>query len=484
MKHQFRKTATALVALAAIATVGFAPIQAGAAKVKKPTKDIVDTAVGAGSFKTLAAALGAAGLVDTLKGAGPFTVFAPTDAAFAKVPADTLAALLKPENKAALTSVLTYHVVSGKVLAKDVVKLNGKSVPTVNGASVTVTVSGKKVKVNDSNVVTTDVLATNGVIHVIDAVLIPKDLKLAAAGPASTVPPTTVAAAAATKDIVDTAVAAGSFKTLAAALGAAGLVDTLKGAGPFTVFAPTDAAFAKLPAGTVEGLLKPENKAALTAILTYHVVAGKVPASTVVTLNGKTAKTVNGADVNIKVVGTDVFVNDAKVLTTDIMASNGIIHVIDSVLIPPAAGATPVPVAGSPGNSIAVAKTVPSLSTLVAAVEAAGLTATLQGPGPFTIFAPDNVAFKIVGDDAVANLLKPENKASLTSILTYHVVAGTYTAADILKVPGHKLKTVNGKELRFAVVNGKLLVNGAGVLSADVKTGNGVVHVIDTVLIP
>jgi transforming growth factor-beta-induced protein len=482
MKHPFKKTATALVALVALATVGFAP-SSTAAKAKKPKADIVDTAVGAGSFKTLAAALGAAGLVDTLKGPGPFTVFAPTDDAFAKVPADTLAALLKPENKAALTSVLTYHVVAGKVLAKQVVKLNGKSVPTVNGASVDITVAGGKVKVNDSNVVKTDIIASNGVIHVIDSVLIPKDLKLAAAPAATTVPPTTKPAA--TKDIVDTAVANGSFKTLAAALGAAGLVDTLKGTGPFTVFAPTDAAFAKLPAGTVEGLLKPENKAALTAILTYHVVAGKVPASTVATLNGKTAKTVNGADVNIKVVGTDVFVNDAKVVATDVMASNGIIHVIDTVLIPPAAGAAPAAPAGAvAGNSYAVAKTVPSLSTLVAAVDAAGLAATLQGPGPFTIFAPDNIAFKIAGDDTVANLLKPENKATLTSILTYHVVPGTYTAADILKVPGHKLKTVNGKELRFAVVNGKLLVNGAGVLAADVKTGNGVVHIIDTVLIP
>ncbi len=136
------------------------------------------------------------------------------------------------------------------------------------------------------------------------------------------------------KDIVDTAVAAGSFKTLAAAVTAAGLVDTLKGPGPFTVFAPTDAAFAKLPAGTVETLLKPENKGQLTAILTYHVVAGKVPASAV---SGKVtdAKTVNGATINVN--GTNgVKVNNATVVNADVMASNGIIHVIDTVLMPPA----------------------------------------------------------------------------------------------------------------------------------------------------
>jgi uncharacterized surface protein with fasciclin (FAS1) repeats len=138
-----------------------------------------------------------------------------------------------------------------------------------------------------------------------------------------------------TQNIVDTAVAAGQFKTLAAALGAAGLVDTMKGAGPFTVFAPTDAAFAKLPAGTVENLLKPENKAQLTAILTYHVVPGKVMAADVVKL--KEAKTVNGKMLQVKLNGSDVMINDAKVTSADIVASNGVIHVIDSMVLPQAA---------------------------------------------------------------------------------------------------------------------------------------------------
>ena len=135
-------------------------------------------------------------------------------------------------------------------------------------------------------------------------------------------------------DIVDTAVAAGQFKTLAAALGAAGLVDTLKGAGPFTVFAPTDEAFAKLPAGTVEELLKPENKAKLTAILTYHVVDGKVMAADVVKLSE--AKMIQGTSATIKMSGETVMVNNATVTTADIAASNGVIHVIDTVLLPPA----------------------------------------------------------------------------------------------------------------------------------------------------
>jgi uncharacterized surface protein with fasciclin (FAS1) repeats len=138
--------------------------------------------------------------------------------------------------------------------------------------------------------------------------------------------------AKASKDIVDTAVAAGNFKTLAAALGAAGLVDTLKGAGPFTVFAPTDEAFAKLPAGTVENLLKPENKDKLTAILTYHVVAGSVKAADVVKLTS--AKTVQGSSATIKVADGKVMVDQANVTATDIAASNGVIHVIDAVIMP------------------------------------------------------------------------------------------------------------------------------------------------------
>jgi len=136
------------------------------------SKDIIDTAIAAGSFKTLAKALDAAGLVQTLKGAGPFTVFAPTDEAFAKLPAGTLESLLKPENKAKLQRILTYHVVSGKVMAADVVKV--KSAKAVSGDTITVATMGGNVMVDNAHVVKTDIVATNGVIHVIDAVILPK----------------------------------------------------------------------------------------------------------------------------------------------------------------------------------------------------------------------------------------------------------------------------------------------------------------------
>ena len=164
--NAFKKTLLASTGLALSAIITFAP----ALRAETPTKDIVETAVAAGSFKTLAAALQAAGLVDTLKGKGPFTVFAPTDAAFAKLPAGTVESLLKPENKAKLVAVLTYHVVAGEVTAAQASKLT--TAKTVNGSSLTIHAMGGKVMIDNGT--TADVAASNGIIHVIDTVVLPK----------------------------------------------------------------------------------------------------------------------------------------------------------------------------------------------------------------------------------------------------------------------------------------------------------------------
>ena len=279
------------------------------ASVMAGEKDIVDTAVAAGQFKTLATALTKADLVEALKGDGPLTVFAPTDEAFSKLPKGTVESLLKPENKSKLVAILTYHVVPGKVLAKDVVKLTAAK--TLNGQRVDIKASDKGVKIDNANVTTTDIVCSNGVIHVIDSVILPSG-----------------------DDIVDTAVEAGGFRTLATALKAAGLVEALKSDGPFTVFAPTDAAFAKLPAGTVESLLKPENRERLTAILKYHVASGRVFSSDLPTVGG--IETLQGSGLKPLIKGGVAMINDAKIATADIDASNGVIHVIDSVLLPPA----------------------------------------------------------------------------------------------------------------------------------------------------
>ncbi len=296
-----------------------APATAAPAESMAPAGDIVATAKAAGTFGTLLKAATAAGLVETLQGPGPFTVFAPTDDAFAALPAGTLDKLLA--DPAALKQVLLYHVVSGKVTSDQVVNLT--SADSVEGAPIAVAVKDGKVYLNGSaQVVTPDIAASNGVIHVIDQVLLPP---AAAATPAPS-------AGAATGDIVATAKAAGTFATLLNAAQAAGLVDTLEGPGPFTVFAPTDDAFAALPAGTLDKLLA--DPAALKKVLLYHVVAGAVTADQVVGLTS--ADSVEGAPIAITVKDGKVYLNDdAQVVATDIAATNGVIHVIDHVILPP-----------------------------------------------------------------------------------------------------------------------------------------------------
>jgi len=281
-------------------------VSLGALADKAGSADIIDTAVAAGSFKTLAAALTAAGLIETLKGEGPFTVFAPTDEAFAKLPKGTVESLLKPENKSELIAVLTYHVVPGKVMADKVTGL--KFAETVNGQRVDIAVKDGTVMIDGATVIKADVAASNGVIHVIDRVILPSS-----------------------QNVVEVARENG-FSTLAAAIEAAGLTETLSGKGPFTVFAPTDAAFAKLPKGTLERLLMPENKAELAKILTYHVVPGRVFSDKAMTLTS--AKSVQGGSLVLKVVGGKLMIDNAAVTAADIEASNGVIHVIDSVVLP------------------------------------------------------------------------------------------------------------------------------------------------------
>jgi len=274
-----------------------------------PPEDIVDVASSAGSFNTLVAAVQAAGLEETLRSKGPFTVFAPTDEAFAQLPEGTVEALL--EDPEALADILLYHVVPGKVMAADV--SDGLVAETAQGSSVSFAIhSDGTPAINEALITATDIEAFNGVIHVIDSVILP---------PAAPV------------DIVDTAIAAGSFETLVAAVQAAGLEEALRGEGPFTVFAPTDEAFAKLPAGTVEALLAdPE---ALADILLYHVIEGEVLAAAVT--DGLEAETLQGSSVSFAIHsdGTPA-INEALITATDIMASNGVIHVIDSVILPPA----------------------------------------------------------------------------------------------------------------------------------------------------
>ena len=301
---------------------------------------IVDVAVGAGSFETLVAAVTEAGLVDTLSGEGPFTVFAPTDDAFAAA-LDALG-LTAEELLAnpALADILTYHVVAGEVDAATAISLDGQSAATVQGEEIAISVVDGSVVINDSaTVVSADVAASNGIIHVIDAVILPPSIAEVLLGGDMEEEDDMAEEEAMDEPgtIVDVAVGAGSFETLVAAVQAAGLVETLSGEGPFTVFAPTDDAFAA--ALDALGLTAEELLAnpALADILTYHVVAGEVDAATAISLDGQSAATVQGEEIAISVVDGSVVINDsATVVSADVAASNGIIHVIDTVLLPPA----------------------------------------------------------------------------------------------------------------------------------------------------
>lgn len=275
----------------------------------KAGSDIVDTAVSAGSFETLVAAVKAAGLVETLKSEGPFTVFAPSDEAFAKIPAETLEALLLEENRDKLTSILTYHVVPGRVSAAQVVKLSNAT--TANGQRVDIKVKSETVYIDGAKVVSADIECSNGIIHVIDRVIMPES-----------------------KNIVETAAAAGKFNTLIKAAKAADLAGVLTSPGPFTVFAPTDDAFAALPQEVLAALLTEEKKSDLASILKFHVVPGRVYADQVT--KSKTLKTAQGSSFKIELKDGKAYVGGAQILMTDIETSNGVIHVIDRVILPEA----------------------------------------------------------------------------------------------------------------------------------------------------
>jgi uncharacterized surface protein with fasciclin (FAS1) repeats len=450
--------------------------------------------------------------VATLQGTGPFTVFAPTDQAFSDAGID-LSTFDTDEENATLVDILTYHVVSGKVMSTDLT--DGMEATALNQDTLTFSVSSSEVKVNDAVVTQADVESSNGVIHVIDKVLMP---------PADPV----------YVDIPATAQSTGVHTALVAALSQANLVATLQGEGPFTVFAPTDQAFtdAGIDLSTFD---TPEENATLADILLYHVYAGAVPASAVT--DGLAVTMVNG-DKATFAVGTDgsVSIGDATVTGADVQTSNGIIHVIDKVLMPPAGdicynmvshtivpGATNLicnsymyvenytmggqtitgcyntvthavsdvsaAICGAymwtPAVNLAMTAGATTIHTsLVAALTAADLVTTLSGDTEYTVFAPSDDAFAAAGID-LDSFDTPEEIAVLTDILLYHVVAGTTMSTDLAEGMT-TVSAANSDDLTIHVADGAVMVGTAmaNVTLADVPASNGVIHVIDQVLMP
>ncbi len=475
------------------------------------SEDIPTNATNTGVHDTLVDALVLADLVSTLQGDGPFTVFAPTDQAFIDANID-LSTFDTDEEIAVLTDILLYHVyTAGAVYATDVT--DGLTVAMANGDDASFSVTNGTVMIGDATVTTADVMASNGVIHVIDKVLMP---------PADLV------------DIAAVAMSTGTHDSLVAALVKADLVSTMQSVGPYTVFAPTDQAFTD--AGIdLDAFTTDEEIAALTDILLYHVYSGAVYAADVT--DGLTVAMVNGDDASFTVTDGTVMIGDATVTAVDVMASNGVIHVIDKVLMPPVPytgigicynTATHMIVAGSTMeecnaymyvedfemggqmytgcyNTVSHALTdvtqaicesymwtppvdiaVTAMSTgvhdsLVAALVKADLVSTLQGDGPFTVFAPTDQAFADAGIDLAA-FTTDEDIATLTDILLYHVYSGAVNAAGV--TDGLTVAMVNGDDASFTVTDGTVMVGDATVTTADVMASNGVIHVIDKVLMP
>ena len=409
---------------------------------------VVDVVVNSEDHTLLEAAVIEADLAGALSGEGPFTVFAPTDAAFTtliealEITTDDLLALPN------LADILLYHVVQASAASSSL--SDGQMVTTMLGSDVTISIMDGTVMVNDATVTVADIAADNGIVHVIDAVLLPPTPE--------------------TNTVVDVIVNSEDHTLLEAAVGAAGLVDALNAEGPFTVFAPTDAAITALVEAleiTAEDLLALDG---LGDILLYHVVNATALSTDLE--DGQAVTTLLGEDVTISIMDGTVMVNEATVTVADISADNGVVHVIDAVLLPPTPEVTPT-VADIIANS-------PDHTVLAAVLDSTDLDVVLSGTGPFTVFAPTDAAFDAVDPMTLISLLL-DNEA-LSAILTYHVAGDSVMSTDLSD--GQVITTLNGGDVTVSIMDGTVMINDATVIVADLVGANGVVHVIDAVLLP
>jgi uncharacterized surface protein with fasciclin (FAS1) repeats len=431
--------------------------------MNEPTGTIVDVASGDDRFSTLVAALGAADLVGALSGEGPFTVFAPTNAAFDLIASGTIDSLLADQEK--IANLLKQHVVAGEVDSAAAYAANGTSVPTLSMAEIGVNINTTTdaLSFGAANIIQTDIHTTNGIIHVIDAVVLgDADLPVNSGS------------------IVDIALSNPEFSTLVTALTAADLVGTLADLdAEFTVFAPTNAAFDNLPAGTLDSLLA--DTATLKQVLLYHVFGGNVLSDSAINIARSMENTVpmkNDVSAALSFVDNMLFVNGANVSAANITAENGVIHVIDNVIVPPAMT--------EPTMNIAeIAVSMPdSFSTLVAALTAADLVDTLSDEEAiFTVFAPTNEAFAMIDADALDALLA--DTEALSAVLLTHVVGdASLSSVDAYSQNGKSLTTASGEviDVKVDAETGQLMIGGAKVIIKDVHATNGTIHVIDTVI--
>lgn len=424
---------------------------------------VVDVAIDNGNFTTLVAALEATGLDETLDDPdGTFTVFAPTDDAFALLGEETINDLLADTDT--LSDILLYHVVAGtEIDSSAAVGAAGTTIDMANDDEAGVSLSGDNLLINLSMVTVADVEADNGVIHVIDAVMMP---------PTDRGEPD--------QTIADITQGNENLSTLVAALDTADLVTTLDDSeGTFTVFAPTNAAFEMLGAENIEALLNDQE--ALQNVLLQHVIAGaEVNSVNAYAANGTSVETAATTEVDVMITeGRELTVGGATVTMTDIYAINGVIHVIDAVIV----GDLSLPMP----SIMDVARTNDDFETLVAALEATGLDQTLADmENNFTVFAPTDAAFDALEDGVLDSLLA--DTETLSDILLYHVIPGEpIMASAAISVAESDMSTIemaNGDMAGLSYVGEQLYINTSSIVTANLGAGNGVIHALDQVMMP
>ena len=440
-------------------------------------------------------------LIGTLSGNGPFTVFAPTNEAFVELLGnlegyDSLEDFESDAEKELLASILTYHVVGTKALSTDL--SDGQQIGTVQGEDVGISLEGgvfvQDATEEDAQVVQADVEASNGVVHVIDKVLIPQAVLDALNGETPEEESKTL-----TEIVVETE----TLSVLEAAVIKAGLAETLSGEGPFTVFAPSDEAFVALLGvlgndyNSLDDFDEEVEIDLLRDILLYHVIPAEVKSTDL--SEGFVDTAFEGNSLHIGASGDTFTIGDAtdidaNLTAVDIMASNGVAHTIDKVLLPQSA--LDFVASLSLKSIVQIAIENDDLSLLVDALKQAdaGLVETLGGDRPFTVFAPTNEAFVALldslGDDyqSLADFDTEEELQLLVKVLTYHVVADVAAFSTDLE-DGQMIGTLQGGNLDIRLVDGGVRIDDATdthatVVIADVEANNGVVHVIDKVLLP
>ncbi len=453
------KNFVSFAAVAFIALFSVTSCKKNSTDTPSPTKNIVQLAQSNSDLSTLVTALNAANLTSVISGTGPFTVFAPSNEAFAKLAPGELDLLIA--NPTVLAEVLKYHVVSGKVMSGD---LKTETIQTLlTGKTIGVSVSGMGVKLNgSSNVTTPNVEATNGVVHIIDEVLLP---------PGFVMPK---------KSIVAIASETPSLSILVQALTKfPDLVTALSGSGSYTVFAPTNDAFVALLGVIGQTSLDDIPESVIERLLKYHVIAGASLMSTDLT-DGQMAATLLGADdkITVGISGTAVKINQANVTTANIEASNGVVHIVDAVLVPSLE-------ASIVNTIVEPAYFNKNFSTLTAAVVKANLLSTLTNRSAnLTLFAPDNAAFTAAGITSLDGL----TAEALAPILTYHVI-GSKVYGNALPPTGSAVSTLGGDfylsiNSKGAFINGLTKITTATLAGGVLDYDNGVVHLINRTLIP